>query len=108
MRLTVTCLRLQSTLSQALSRSSVSHLLLELSSLGGRVNTEEVARFYQDTGRGMRLLSDSIPSLRKIFFDIEGQGFKAWELTVGGRGEWTEMEEWEALKVISAEGMRQE
>ena len=54
----------------------------------------------------MRLLSSSIPSLRKIFFDVEGRDLKAWEMDTAGSGEWREMDAWAALRVISEEGMR--
>ncbi|KAI1789423.1 hypothetical protein LXA43DRAFT_1020956 [Ganoderma leucocontextum] len=92
--------------SRALQRSSVSHLLLEFCSLEDFGKSEGVTGFYRNAGRGMELLSRSIPSLRKIFFDIEGRDLKAWELATGGSGEWQEMDEWEALRVISVEGMR--
>ncbi|PIL27802.1 hypothetical protein GSI_10956 [Ganoderma sinense ZZ0214-1] len=93
-------------LSQALPRSSVSHLLLELSSLGEFGQSEELKAFYRNASDVMQLLSSSIPSLRKIFFDIEGRDLKAWEMDTAGSGAWMEMNEWVALRVISEEGMR--
>lgn len=84
----------------------MTYLLLELSSLGDFAQSEEMRAFYRDARGRMQLLSSSIPSLRKIFFDIEGRDLKAWELDAAGSGEWREMSEWEALRFISAEGMR--
>ncbi len=96
----------QAALSQALLRSSVSHLLLELSSLGDFRQSEELRAFYRDASEGIRFLSCSIPSLGKIFFDVEGRDLRAWELDTAGSGKWLEMSEWEALRIISVEGMR--
>ena len=91
---------------QALAVSSVSHLLLELSSLGECGQSEELRAFYRDAGDSMRLLSNSVPSLRRIFFDVEGRDMKAWEMSTAGHGGWVEMDQWAALRIISMEGMR--
>ena len=84
----------------------MSHLLLDISSLGEFGLSEELRTFYRNAREAMRLLSSSIPSLRKIFFDIEGRDPKAWEMGTSGSGEWREMDAWAALRVISEEGMR--